>query len=99
MPRTEEAISKAHQLKGKWVFLQNFHHAALYAATSDDCEKVRGGDSKTCHCATYVLLPSPLDDCKNMRRRKLKLVFALHINLFSTPPSGDCKTVRRGTVN
>jgi len=29
-PRAEEAITKAYQQKGKWVFLQNCHHAASF---------------------------------------------------------------------
>lgn len=29
-PRTEEAITKAYQQKGKWVFLQNCHHAESF---------------------------------------------------------------------
>ena len=63
-PRTEEAISKAHQLKGKWIFLTKFPPCCIiYAATLDDCEKVRGGDSKIVIVLHNLLCASPLDVC------------------------------------
>ena len=63
-PRAEEAITKAYQQKGKWVFLQNCHHAASFMpqlqmivrrwgkwGEGRMTKRVRGGEIKSCHFA------------------------------------------------
>ena len=39
----------------------------IYAATSDDCEKVRGGTVKLVIVLHNLLCASPVDDCEKVR--------------------------------